>query len=159
QKKRLELRLGAEDVLIGTVGRLDAQKGHSVLIEAMSLLKGRTRARLAIIGDGPRRQALEALVRKLELEKHVWVPGGRDDVVSWLSAFELFVLPSLWEGLPNALLEAMAFGLSVIASEVDGVPEAVTHGETGLLVPPNDPGALAAALEAALADPGARAAL
>lgn len=146
RRKRLELRLDHEDVLVGCVGRLDAQKGHSVLIDAMDRLRDSHKVRCVIIGDGPLRGRLEAQIRRLNLERSVWLLGERDDVVSWLSAFEAFVLPSLWEGLPNALLEAMAIGLPVVASDVDGVPEVVTSGHNGLLAPPRDPRALAQAI-------------
>ena len=158
QKKRMELRLGAGDVLVGALGRLDRQKGFSTLIEAMSKLK-ETPLRCVILGDGPERARLEALIRKHRLEAFVWLLGEKDEIPSWLSAFDLYCLPSLWEGLPNALLEAMALGLPVVASGVDGVPEAVTSGKDGVLVPPAKPAALAAALKALAFDAGRRAAL
>lgn len=137
-RKRLELLLAEGDLLLGAVGRLDAQKGHSFLIDAVAKLKTRVPVRCAIIGDGPKRTTLEAQIRRHRLEKHVWLLGERDDVTAWLSSFDIFVLPSLWEGLPNALLEAMALGLPVIASEVDGVSEVVRANESGVLVPPKN---------------------
>lgn len=142
QKRRMELRLGAGDVLVGAIGRLDAQKGFSTLIEAMALLK-ETNIRCAIIGEGPERARLQGLIRKHHLEKSVWMIGERQEIPTWLSAFDVYCLPSLWEGLPNSLLEAMALGLPVVASKVDGVPEAVSHGKDGVLVPPSKPRALA----------------
>ncbi|MDE2489574.1 MAG: glycosyltransferase, partial [Elusimicrobia bacterium] len=147
RKKRLELRLGADDVLVGAVGRLDRQKGFSTLIEAMARLKG-TPVRCAILGEGPERARLEALIRRRELERTTWLIGECGEIPAWLSAFDVYCLPSLWEGLPNALLEAMALGLPVVASRVDGVPEAVTDGVDGLLVPPARPAALARSLRA-----------
>jgi glycosyltransferase involved in cell wall biosynthesis len=158
QKKRMELRLGASDVLVGAIGRLDRQKGFSTLIEAMARLKGGP-LRCAILGDGPERPRLEALIRRHRLERSVWLLGEKGEVPSWLSAFDLYCLPSLWEGLPNSLLEAMALGLPVVASAVDGVPEAVTNGKDGVLVPPAKPAALAAALKSLAGEPGKRAAL
>ena len=158
QGKRLELRLGAGDVLIGAVGRLDRQKGFSTLIEAMALLKD-SPLRCAIVGEGPERPRLEALIREHRLEGRVWLLGEKGEMPSWLSAFDLYCLPSLWEGLPNALLEAMALGLPVVASDVDGVPEAVDAGKNGLLTPPSDPAALARALKSLADDPQKRAAL
>ena len=157
QKKRLDLRLGAADVLVGAVGRLDRQKGFATLIEAMARLKGGP-LRCAILGDGPERPRLEALIRRHHLEGSVWLLGEKSDIPSWLSAFDLYCLPSLWEGLPNSLLEAMALGLPVVASGVDGVPEALTSGKDGLLVPPAKPAALAAALKTLGGDPAKRAA-
>lgn len=155
QQKRLELRLGSEDVLLGAVGRLDAQKGHGALISAMARLKDRP-IRCVIVGDGPRRAQLDAQIRRLALEKHVWLLGEREDVPAWLSALDIFVLPSLWEGLPNSLLEAMALGLPAVASAVDGVPEVVQEGRNGLLVSPNNPAALARRIAELAADPALR---
>lgn len=156
--KRSRLGLDGEGILIGAVGRLDRQKGFATLIEAMSLLKSPP-LRCAIIGDGPERPRLEALIRRRRLERSVRLLGERYDVQSWMSALDLYCLPSLWEGLPNSLLEAMALGLPVVASSVDGVPEAVASGADGLLVPPDDPAALAAALRSLAGDPARRAAL
>jgi len=158
RKKRTELRLSATDVLVGAIGRLDTQKGFATLIEAMSRLKG-SPLRCAILGEGPERARLEALVRKHRLEDSLWLPGEKKEVPSWLSAFDLYCLPSLWEGLPNSLLEAMAVGLPVIASAVDGVPEAILDGQDGVLVPPGKPAALAEALRQLVDDPARRAAL
>jgi len=156
QRKRLELGLGPDDVLLVAVGRLDAQKGHCVLIDAVAELKGFPRLRCAVIGAGPLRGRLEDRIRRLNLERSVRLLGERDDVDSWLSAGEIFVLPSLWEGLPNALLEAMSLGLPVAASAVDGVCEAVAPNISGLLVPPQDAGALARALARLITDPDLR---
>lgn len=158
QKKRMELRLNAGDLLVGAIGRLDRQKGFATLIDAMSRLKN-TPLRCAILGDGPERGRLEALIRRHHLERSVWLLGEKGEIPSWLSAFDLYCLPSLWEGLPNSLLEAMALGLPVVASGVDGVPEAVTSGKDGFLVPPAKPAALAAALKTLAGDPALRAAL
>lgn len=158
RQKRLELRLTAEEFLIGTTGRLDDQKGHPVLIRAVHLLKGQP-LRCAILGEGPGRPALEKLIRRHHLERQVWLLGQRDDVTTWLSALDLFVLPSLWEGLPNSLLEAMAMGLPVVATAVDGVAEVIEDGKNGLLVPPRDPKALSRKILQLLQDPAARARL
>lgn len=158
QKRRLELRLGADDLLVGAVGRLDEQKGFSTLIGAMARLKG-SNLRCAVIGEGPDRRRLEAMIRRHELEKSVWLLGERGEISSWLSAFDLYCQPSRWEGLPNSLLEAMALGLPVAATAVDGVPEVVADGKTGLLVPPERPDALAKALKSLAADPARRQAL
>jgi glycosyltransferase involved in cell wall biosynthesis len=158
QKRRMELRLNSGEILIGAVGRLDKQKGFATLIEAMSRLK-KTDLRCVILGEGPERAHLEALIRKHELEKHVWLYGERADIVTWLSAFDIDCLPSLWEGLPNTLLEAMALGLPVVASAVDGVPEVIDNGKTGVLVPPASPAALAKALKDLADHPERRASL
>lgn len=156
RQKRLELRLAADEVLIGSAGRLDDQKGFDTLVAAMGLLK-KLRVRCVVLGEGPARPALEAQIRRLGIERSVMLLGERDDMTSWLSALDAFVLPSRWEGLPNALLEAMALGLPVAASAVDGVVEVVEDGRNGLLVPPGRPGPLAAAVSKLAADPGLRA--
>ncbi len=158
RRKRLELRLTDGEFLIGALGRLDRQKGFATLVEAMAALKG-TPVRCAILGEGPERARLEALIRRREVERSVWLLGERGDIPAWLSAFDAYCLPSLWEGLPNALLEAMALGLPVIASGVDGVPEAVTDGVDGLLVPPGRPVPLARALRELAGSPEKRAVL
>ena len=151
QKKRLEMGLESGDILVGAVGRLDAQKGFATLIEAMKSLKDMS-LHCAIIGDGPQRQYLDDLIREWGLEKKVRLFGEQTAVASWLPAFDIYCLPSLWEGLPNALLEALACGLPVVASAVDGVPEAITHDRDGLLAPPSSPAALGAALRALAGD-------
>ncbi|MBI4061157.1 MAG: glycosyltransferase [Elusimicrobia bacterium] len=158
RKRRMELRLGAGDLLVGAIGRLDKQKGFSTLIEAMARLK-RTSLRCVILGEGPERARLEASIRRHELEKSVWLYGEQSDVAGWLSAFDIHCLPSLWEGLPNTLLEAMALGLPVVASAIDGVPEVVANGKNGVLVAPAAPAALAKALKDLAGDPARRAAL
>ncbi len=158
REKRLELGLDGEDILVGAVGRLDRQKGFATLIEAMSRLRSAP-VSCAILGDGPERPRLEALIRRRRLERSVRLIGEKAEIAPWLSAFDLYCLPSLWEGLPNSLLEAMAIGLPAIASDVDGVPEAVTSGTDGLLVPPDNPAALAAALRSLAGDPARRSAL
>lgn len=158
QNRRLELRLEAADLLVGAVGRLDRQKGFATLIRAMAQLKT-SPLRCVIIGEGPERARLEELIRHHALEKSVWLIGEKPDVAGWLHSFDIFCLPSLWEGLPNALLEAMAIGLPVVASSVDGVPEAVADGKDGILVAPERPAVLARALGGLAVDAARRAEL
>jgi glycosyltransferase involved in cell wall biosynthesis len=153
---RLQLGLREGELLLLSMGRLDAQKGYHLLIDAVAALRGSRKPRCAIVGEGPRRDRLRAQIARLGLERIVQLPGERGDVRSWLCAADAFVLPSLWEGLPNALLEAMALGLPVVASGVDGVPEAVTDGQDGLLVAPGDAGALSGALAKLMDDPELR---
>jgi glycosyltransferase involved in cell wall biosynthesis len=109
-----------------------------------------------IVGDGPERPALEAEIRAAGLLQRVELAGERRDVPQLLEDADVFVLSSRSEGAPLSILEAMAAGLPVVASAVGGVPEIVDDGTTGLLVPPGDAGALAAALERLLADPALR---
>ena len=159
KRMRLQLGLAHDETLLLAMGRLDVQKGHGVLIDAMAELGRSRKARCVIIGDGPLRDRLRAQIRNRGLGRMVQLPGERGDVLSWLAACDVFVLPSLWEGLPNALLEAMALGLPVAASRVDGVPEVVTSGQNGLLVEPRDPAALAGAIASLIDEPELRARL
>jgi glycosyltransferase involved in cell wall biosynthesis len=137
-----------------TVGRLQAPKDPLTLIRALAEL-GRP-GEAVIAGDGPDRPAVEREVRRLGLESAVRLAGERDDVAELLAEADLFVLSTRSEGLPLSILEAMAAGLPVVASDVGGVPELVVDRETGFLVPPGDPHALAAAIERLLDDPDLR---
>ena len=89
--------------------------------------------KVLILGEGPDRQRLEDMVRKEKIEKQVQLVGFQDDVTSWLSVMDMFVLPSLMEGSPMALLEAMAHGLPVVASRVGGIPAIIRSGQSGIL--------------------------
>ena len=129
------------------------RKGVDVLLEALAKLAPHEPARLWVAGDGPERAALEAAAVRLGIADRVHFLGPRDDVADWLEACDVFVLPSRAEGLGVAALEAMARGRPVVASAVGGLAETVVHERTGWLVPPEDPDALAAGLEALLADP------
>lgn len=153
---RLELRIGADDVLLGSVGRLDEQKGHAYLLEATAKLRAVHPVRCVLIGDGPLKPRLAELARKLRIEECVHFAGEQRDLPAWLSALDVFVLPSLWEGLPNALLEAMAVGLPVVATRVDGVGEAVQQDVNGLLCEPKDSQALFVPLQDLVLDPALR---
>ena len=144
---RRALELSPEDFVVATVGRLHKQKGHKYLLQAaVEVLRERPNARFLIAGYGPLREELEARAQALNLAGRVRFLGYRRDVETLLSASDLFVLPSLWEGMSNAVLEAMAAGRPVVATAVDGNVEQVADGETGLLAPPADAGALAEAI-------------
>jgi glycosyltransferase involved in cell wall biosynthesis len=138
--------------LVLTLARLDPQKGLPYLLEAAKSLPGAT---FAIAGDGRDRAALEEQARSLGLGGRVRFLGYRDDIPDLLAACDLFVLPSLFEGLPISVLEAMAAGKPVVATRIGGTDEAVENGVTGFLVPPRDPAALADAVKRMLADPAA----
>ncbi|MCP4424407.1 MAG: glycosyltransferase [Chloroflexi bacterium] len=153
QAVRQEFGIGADALLLGVVGRLHAQKGHSYLFEALrDVRRHLPDVRLLIVGDGRLRSELEAIARQKRVEDAIIFTGSRRDIPELLSAMDLFALPSLWEGLPNAVLEAMAAGLPVVATAVGGAPELVVPGETGLLVPPGDAQALAQAIRLILED-------
>ncbi|MBW7883456.1 MAG: glycosyltransferase family 4 protein [Caldilineaceae bacterium] len=133
--------------LIGTVGRLTAQKGYHILLQAAPLvLAQRPDAHFVIVGGGEQEAELKALAHQHGIEPRVHFPGARRDVEAIYPAMDIFVSASLWEGLPTVIMEAMASGVPVVATRVAGTVELVRHGETGLLVPPNDPTELAGAL-------------
>jgi glycosyltransferase involved in cell wall biosynthesis len=143
-----------DEPLIGAVGRLAEQKGHVHLLRALpAILAESPRTRLVLAGEGPERAALEEEARRLGLERRVTFLGHRDDVPTVLAALDLFAFPSLWEGMPMALLEAMAIGLPVVAARGVGVDEVVTDGVHGLLVAPRDPEDLGRAIARLLGDP------
>jgi len=144
---RRELGLPESSPVIGLVGRLDHWgKGHKELFEAMAILKERHPVHALIVGGGRRIDEIKALAASLGLAGEVHFLGTRRDVPDLLNAMDIFVLPSYSEGVSLALLEAMAAGLPVIATAVGGLPEVVTDGENGLLIPPRDAEALATAL-------------
>ena len=154
EAKRRELGLEPEHVLVGTVGRLDPQKGQETLLKALAMSPENVRG--LIIGDGPDRERLSEMVETLDLKGRCVFLGERSDVPDWLAAMDVFALPSYWEGVPNAVLEALCAGLPVAASAVDGVMETVEDGRTGLLFPAGDPQALAERLRRLALDPGLR---
>ena len=134
---------------IVSVGRLTAEKGHQYLIEALHLLNtkfNRQDFTATILGDGTLRTDLEQLANRYHLSDRIQMPGFCDDIFSMLSTAHLFVLPSLHESSPNALIEAMGVGLPCIASDVGGVLDLIDHQENGLLIPPRASGALAEAI-------------
>ena len=144
---------------IGTVGRLQDVKDQATLVAAFALLcqrmpERRATLRLAIVGDGPLRDALAEQVRAAGIEDRVWLAGARHDIPELMRDFSLFALPSIAEGTPVTVLEAMACALPVVASAVGGIPDLVQDGVHGRLAPPSDPAALADALAAYVADPG-----
>lgn len=151
---RAALGVPPEAPLIALVGRLTTQKGVDVALSALArLLAAAPGARLAIAGDGPELDRLHALAAGLGVGAAVAWAGALADPLPLLAAADVVILPSRAEGLPRVALEAAAVGRPVVAAAVGGLPEAVRHGETGWLVPPEDAGALCAALERLLADP------
>jgi glycosyltransferase involved in cell wall biosynthesis len=139
--------------VVGTVGRLDPVKDHVALIRAFVEGVRDDRAVLVIVGDGPMRGELQRTVAELGAGARVRLAGERDDVPQVLRAFDLFVLPSVGEGISNAILEAMATGLPVVATRVGGNPELVADGVTGRLIERRSPAALSEAIATYLADP------
>jgi sugar transferase (PEP-CTERM/EpsH1 system associated) len=147
----------SRSLMVGCVGMLRPVKGHRYLIEAIAVVREQVpHVHLCLVGDGPLHQELNDLCQTLGMGDNVSLLGKRDDVHALLRQFDVFALPSLSEGISNALLEAMSAGLPAVATNVGGNPEIVQHGVTGLLVPPQDSRALADALLQVLSDPDAR---
>lgn len=156
---RIRRELGVDDahLLVGAIGQIIPTKGHRYLIEAIpSVLARVPKARFLIVGEGPERRALEEQTRSAGVGEHVIFTGFRGDVGAILDAVDLVALPSLQEGVPNVALEAFLLGTPVVATAVGAVFEAVRDGETGLLVPPADPGRLADAIVTLLLDESMR---
>lgn len=147
-------------IVIGTVGRMETVKDQPTLARAFVALAGmvpagtRRRLRLALVGDGGLRAPAERVLAEGGCADLAWLPGARDDTPEIYRALDIFVLPSLTEGISNTILEAMASGLPVVATRVGGNPELVVEGETGVLVPAADVDAMAGALLAYVGDPG-----
>ncbi len=152
-EKRKEWQVDDKTVLIGTVGRLVPVKGHIVLLEALHILRdSHANVRVLLVGDGPLRGHLEAEVRRLGLNQSVIFAGHQEQSYDFINMMDIFVLPSLHEGIPMVLLEAFALSRPVIASRVGGIPEVVTHAHSGLLVTPSKPHELAAAIRTLIED-------
>jgi len=154
---RGELGIPGAESVIWYVGNILEHKGLRTLVDALGSIE-RREWRLLVVGSGPDREEVERRVREYGLSQQVrflgQLPPG--DVRRLLPAGDMLALPSRWEGLPYVILEAMAAGLPVLSTPVYGIPEAVVQGETGLLTPPGDAGALAVSLETLLADPALR---
>jgi len=150
---RQKLSLPTNRPLVVSVGRLTQQKGYPHLLAALTLIPLEERPLTLIVGDGPDRNDLESKVIALKLDRDVRFLGNRPDVPALLAAADLFVLSSLWEGLPLALLEAMAARLPVVVTAVGGNSKVVENGVSGLLVPPADEHALTESLCRLLREP------
>ncbi|MBU0491986.1 MAG: glycosyltransferase family 4 protein [Chloroflexi bacterium] len=154
---RAELGLPADAPVVGTVGRLSPQKAPLDWVRAAAVVaQSVPTARFVYVGDGPLRPAVEALIAELGLTDRVILAGLRRDVPDLLAAFDVFALSSLWEGLPLVIPQAMAAGVPVVCTNVDGTAEAITEGVNGRLVPPGEPEALGAAIAGLLQDPAER---
>ena len=154
EEARRNLGLPEDALVLGTVGRLEEQKGHRYLVEALGLLvRDGVNARLLLVGEGRERSALEGLTTQLRLQDRVLFLGTRSDLGDLFRAMDLFVMPSLWEGLSLAMLSAMAAGLPVVATSVGGVRQVLGNDEYGVTVAPGDARALASRIKHCLADP------
>lgn len=158
-RTRAELGLGADVTIIGTVGRAAPQKGWADLVHAAGRVSGeRDDVRFVLIGPGDTARIAE-LARRLDAADKVILAGTRDDVPQLYAAMDIYVQPSLWEGLSYALLDAMGRGVPVVAAHIPGNDDVVKDGVTGLLAPPRDPAALSEAILSLLGDAELRAEL
>jgi glycosyltransferase involved in cell wall biosynthesis len=156
---RESLGLDPGTTVIGAVGRLESEKRFDVLIDAVAALRtAQSDVTLMIVGDGSLRGPLASQIDRLQLGQSCRLLGHRDDVVDLHHAFDLFVQSSDYEGTPNAVLEAMALGTPVVATDVGGTAQLIRHGIDGLIAPPGDVEALTRAIEQALTDEAGRAA-
>jgi glycosyltransferase involved in cell wall biosynthesis len=158
---RRELGVAPGEQLIVAIGNLDTRKGHIFLLRALQQLQAaglETRWRVAIAGGrgGDQREPLEAFAREHGFADRLHLLTHRDDIPNLLAAADVFAMPSLWEGLPLALLEAMLAGKAIVASRISGIPEAVTDEVEGLLCPAGDVEHLAGAARRLLSDPDLR---
>ena len=154
---RSTLGFGPQDPVLVVLARLEPQKGHGVLLDALpSIVPRFPSVRVVCVGDGALRSELELRARALGLASTVRFVGYRSDVRDWLALADFTVLPSFYEGLPLAAIESLAAGRPVVATAVDGTPEVVVDGQTGLTVPPGDPASLADAIARLLKNPDER---
>lgn len=152
-KVRAQWGFGDQEFVVGHLGAFTPEKGQDVALEAFALLAERLPgARLLLAGDGPTRTSPEIVQRLEKVRDRVRLCGDIEDLTEFYPALDLFVMPSRAEGLGSAALHAMAFGIPVVASRVGGLPEIVSEGETGWLVPADSPGALAESILAAASD-------
>ncbi len=152
---KARLGIKPEAPLVATIGRLHPQKGMEFFIRAAaSLRRSRPECHFLIVGSGPLEGYLRAAAKGLNLEGALAFLGLCDDVPAILRATDVFVLASLWEGMPNVVLEAMAAGVPVVATRVEGTVDLIEHNETGLLVMPRDVPGLVSAIQRVLGEPG-----
>ena len=157
ERRRADLGIAPDERIILCIGRLSKEKGQLDLVAAIGRLRQMRPAepvRLILAGDGPARPQIVEAIQSMGLGGQVTLAGHIPDIGRYYQAADLVVIPSLSEGSPNVLLEAMAAGIPVVATPVGGIPEIVTHGESALLVPPQNPGAMAEAINLLLSSPG-----
>lgn len=154
---RAEFGIGPDDVMIVALARLVWFKGVDMLVDAMEILsRTHPNAKAVVCGDGVLREKLELRARSKGVERQILFAGVRRDIPDMLSAADIFALPSVSEGLPIAILEAMAAGLPLVCTAVDGIPEVVLDGKVGLLSRPRDPETFASNLARLIDDPAMR---
>jgi glycosyltransferase involved in cell wall biosynthesis len=160
RRAREELGIAPGDFALGTVTRLHDSKGNSYLVDAARLiLNVRPNARFFVVGEGPLRQPLEQQARALGLGDRFVFAGFARDIPRVVSAFDLSVFPSLWEGTPLTVFEALAMGKPIVATDADGLVDVLTHDHDALIVPRRDRAALANAIVRTMDEPALRARL
>lgn len=151
--KRKEIGILNSEKIVGMVGRFSVQKAPLDFIKAIpEVLKAKNDVRFVLVGDGELKEKINKLSKKLGIDSKLHLLGFREDIPELLYLFDVFVLPSLWEGLGRSLTEAMYTGRPVVATNVEGVPELVKHGETGILVHPKDVHSIAQGIVTLLSD-------
>ena len=144
---RESLGFSKSDIVLIVMARLEPQKGHKILLQALSTVRAEfPNIRLICLGTGALKDELNSIARELKLNEIVRFVGFQTNVADWLAVADIGVLPSFYEGLPLTAVETLAAGLPLVATAVDGTPEVVLDGKTGLLVPPGDPAAMAGAI-------------
>lgn len=152
---RKELDFSEKTVLVGIVGRLTPIKGHVHLLKAISVLVGKGNdVHLIVVGDGPLRSQLECLAVEFKIQKNVTFVGHQSDISDFIEAMDILALPSLNEGIPMVLLEALAMCRPVVASRTGGIPEVIENGKTGLLIEPGNFLAIAEAIDSLIRQKG-----
>lgn len=152
--RRVESMLGNNGRFVGVIGNFDRVKGHAVLLKSIpQVLKEIGKVKFIFVGDGEERNRIERIIKKLRIEKNIIFTGVYPEVLDIIGLCDLIVLPSLNEGLPLSILEAMALAKPIVATSIGGVPEVLENGKTGVLVPPRDSDALARAILYVLKDP------
>jgi glycosyltransferase involved in cell wall biosynthesis len=151
----MKQQLGLEEAwpIVGCIGRLCEQKAQQYLVESIAFLREHyPQIRLLLVGEGELRSLLEQRIQELGLSSRVVLLGERADIADLLNVCDIYAMSSLWEGVGRALTEAMYWCLPIVATPVNGVTELISHEETGLLVPPRAPKALAAAIDRLASD-------
>jgi len=152
-KIKKELGINSEDLIVGTVGRLEEGKGQEFLLQAAAkIIKYRPYVKFIFVGEGFLREKLMTLAKNLDIQDNVIFTGLRQDIPQILAILDVFVFASLYEGMGRVILEAQAAGKPVVATRVGGIPDIVIEGETAILVPPADPSSLCKAIEKLIED-------
>ncbi len=157
KKLRIRLSIPSKGLIVGSIGRMHHQKGYYYLLRAASaIVRERKDVYFVLVGDGPEMNQLQEESERMGLADHVRFMGAMDNASELIPAFDIFVLPSLWEGFPIVLLEASAAGKPIVATSIDGSKEIIRDGVNGILVPPKDPERLSKAILRLVAQPALR---